>query len=223
LFETCPKGLGTPNAACGEGELMLILASPKLKKPSKNDIQVENGEVFNLKNDKPRVFAGTDGKTLNKIMMNIAEKIGLKPQTHNGKKSIQLVNENFIINDWNKQFKKIEKSKIIDFLSIFLINLFPEKRLDDKYVNNLVTDCLNGNELVWDKWNKLLTVFIFEHGNDRDENLLSIKLDGTVKVIPNRVEIFKELVLMGRIIFDSGYFRMFQNGKVGIYIKFSDI
>lgn len=35
LFECCPIGLGTPNAASGEGELMLLLSSPQITKPKK--------------------------------------------------------------------------------------------------------------------------------------------------------------------------------------------
>ena len=53
LFECRPIGLGTPNAASGEGELMLLLSSVQITKPKKNDIQINNCNK-NLKNENPR-------------------------------------------------------------------------------------------------------------------------------------------------------------------------
>jgi hypothetical protein len=220
LFETCPKGLGTPNAACGEGELMLILSSPKLKKPTKNDIQIDGGKTINLKNDTPRIFAEIDGKRLNKIMIAEANKLGLKPISGKSGESIQLVTRNYINDYWNPQFSNMDKIQVLEFLSYFLSKLFPEDKITKNETNEIVSKCLNGNQLVWEAWIEELIIFIFKYGKDKSENLLSMKVDGGVKVIPSNLIEFSELVRNKTIKFESGYFRMFQNGKVGIYIKF---
>jgi hypothetical protein len=220
LFETCPKGLGTPNAACGEGELMLILSSPKLKKPKKNDIEIDGGKTMNLKNDTPRVFAEIDGKKLNKVMMLEVDKLGMKPVNGKSGESVQLVNPNYIDSHWNPQFSTMEKTQVLVFLSYFLSNLFPENKITKEETNDIVSKCLNGNQLVWEKWIEELIIFIFKYGKDKSENLLSMKVDGDVKIIPSNLFEFSELVRNKIIKFDKDYFRMFQNGKVGIYIKF---
>jgi len=221
LFETCPKGIGTPNATCGEGELMLILSSPKIKRPTKNDIQIENGVSFNLKNDTPRVFAEIEGKKLNKAMMEEIKKIGLNPVEKNGKKSVQLVNSNAVINHWNTQFLNLKKEQVSNLLFTFLINLFPNQKINESEINNIVFNCLDGTQLVWEKWMEELIMFIFKYGNDKSENLISMKVNGDVKVIPPNSEDFNKMIRNKVIKFDSGYFRMFQATKVGIYIKFN--
>jgi hypothetical protein len=70
LFECRPVGLGTPNAMCGEGELMLILSSPKIKKPKQNDIQI-GLNVYDIKNDLPRIFGENTGKKLNEKLLKL--------------------------------------------------------------------------------------------------------------------------------------------------------
>lgn len=220
LFEMCPKGLGTPNAACGEGELMLILSSPKLSKPKQNDIQIDGGETKNLKNDTPRVFAEIEGKKLNKIMMEKSKQLGLIPISGKSGESIHLLNPNYINRNWNPQFSNMEKKQVLEFLTHFLSNLFPEDKIVYKEINEIVSKSLNGNQLIWDTWIEELIIFIFKYGKDKSQNLLSMKVDGDVKVIPSNLSEFNDLVKNKIIKFDSEYFRMFQNNKVGIYIKF---
>jgi hypothetical protein len=41
-----PIGLGTPNAAPGEAEFMILILSKKAKKPSKGDIQINNSPLL---------------------------------------------------------------------------------------------------------------------------------------------------------------------------------
>ena len=74
---------------------------------------------------------------------------------------------------------------------------------------------------VWEKWAEELIIFIFKYGNEKSENLISIKVNGDVKVIPSNSEDFNKMIRTKVIKFDSGYFRMFQTTKVGIYIKFN--
>lgn len=220
LFETCPKGLGTPNAACGEGELMLILSSPRITKPTKNDIKIDGKITKNLKDEKPRIYAEIEGVKFNKLMMQVINKIGLKPVI--GKKlteSVQLINPNYVKKHWNPQFLNFNKLEIIEFLTCFLSYLFPDENIPKTEINNIVSKSLDGNQLVWDVWIEELIIFIFKYGKDRNENLVSMRVDGNVKVIPSNLSEFDTLVRKKEITFHENYFRLFQKIKVAIYIN----
>jgi hypothetical protein len=220
LFETCPKGIGTPNAACGEGELMLILSSPRITKPTKNDIKIDNKITKNIKDDKPRIYAEIEGVEFNKKLMQVIDKIGLKPVIGKGlSKSVQLINPNYVKKHWNPQFLSLNKIEIIDFLTCFLLYLFPDENISKTEINDIVLKSLDGNQIVWDIWIEELIIFIFKYGKDKSENLVSMRVDGSVKVIPSNLTEFNTLVRKKEITFHENFFRLFQKIKVAIYIN----
>jgi hypothetical protein len=55
LFKQRSIGLGTPNEASGEGELMFLFLSKYTTKPTKGDIKIDE-EVIELKGEQVRVF-----------------------------------------------------------------------------------------------------------------------------------------------------------------------
>ena len=220
LFECRPIGLGTPNAASGEGELMLLLSSVQITKPKKNDIQINNCNK-NLKNENPRIFADIRGVDLNKIMMKECEDLNLIPnKDKQGKLSVQLFNKSFIDKHWNPQFKNITEGQLNLFIKTFLVSLFPNKKIENDEITNLINCCIVENQLISDKWIDELIIFIYKYCNDKFENLLTINVDGDVKVIPSDYKDFEDKVRLGVIKFDKDYFRMHQDIKVGVYIKF---
>jgi len=220
LFECRPIGLGTPNAASGEGELMLLLSSVQITKPKKNDIQINNCNK-NLKNENPRIFADIRGVDLNKIMMKECEDLNLIPnKDKQGKLSVQLFNKSFIDKHWNPQFKNITEEQLNLFIKTFLVSLFPNKKIENDEITNLINFCIVENQLISDKWIDELIIFIYKYCNDKFENLLTINVDGDVKVIPSDYKDFEDKVRLGVIKFDKDYFRMHQDIKVGVYIKF---
>jgi hypothetical protein len=220
LFECRPSGLGTPNAACGEGELMLILSSTKILRPSKNDIKVDE-IYYNLKNEYPRIFADINGIKLNEIMLKECDDLNLIPNKDNkNKMSVQIVNKSFIKNHWNPQFKQLKKEQLVSFLSVFISNLFPNKNVSEEEIIQIVENSVEENQIEPDKWTEQLIIFIYKYCSEKFENLLTMNIDGVVRVIPPSHIVFKEKVELGIIKFDKDYFRMHQDKKVGIYIKF---
>jgi hypothetical protein len=219
LFECRPIGLGTPNAACGEGELMMILSSKKIFRPTKNDIKID-GQTFNLKNDEPRFFAEVTGKELNKKLIEICKKSGFTPNLFKGKEYVQILNKKFVEEHWNKQFEKTEISKVQELLMTFLFNLFPEKNIKKEDIKNIINNVIINNKLVWDLWVKEVIIFLFKNGNNKNENYVLMNVNGLVNKIPSDLNNFISLINDNKILFSQDYFRMFQDKKVGIYIKF---
>lgn len=219
LFGCRPVGLGTPNAACGEGELMLILSSTKINRPTKNDIKIGD-EVFNLKNDTPRFFGEISGKKLNKKLLEVCDRLGFTPNYYKSVKSVQLVNKNYVENHWNKQFVESEISTVKELLITFLVNLFPEKKVSDTSINHIISKVLIEKSLIWDLWIKELIIFLYTYGDEKKENLVLMNVDGVVNKIPTNLSDFTNLVRKNIIVFTLDYFRMNQNNKVGVYVKF---
>jgi len=218
LFQSRPVGLGTPNAACGEGELMLILSSTKILKPTQNDIQIDSVK-HNLKNDLPRIFATNTGTKINKKLLQVCSDLGFTPNEYKSIKSVQLVNKNFIENHWNPQFKKHNISKLEKLLYNFLLELFPDKSINIDEIENIVKNSINNNQIVWDKWIEELMVFLYKNGEEKTENLVLMNVDGEVKIIPNNLDMVIHLIRNKKIKFNTDYFRMSQDKKVGIYIS----
>lgn len=219
LFGCRPVGLGTPNAACGEGELMLILSSTKINRPKKNDIEIE-GKVFNLKNDNPRFFGETSGKKLNKKLLEVCDRLGFIPNNFNSVRSVQLVNKNYVENHWNKQFVDSDVLTVKELLFTFLDNLFPEKKISETTINHIINKVLIKKSLIWDLWIKELIIFLYTYGDEKKENLVLMNVDGLVNKIPTNLIDFTNLVRKNNIIFTGDYFRMNQNKTVGLYVKF---
>jgi len=67
----------TPNAASGEGELMFIFLSPKIKKPTRGDLSI-NGQIVELKGEGVRVNGKVSGKKLRIETLKVNERISYK-------------------------------------------------------------------------------------------------------------------------------------------------
>ena len=83
LIRQRPVGLGTPNAACGEGELFLLFSSPRASKPTKGDIQItsagknQKAHLFELKGPGGKISSGVPGKDINENVMRKAKELGI--------------------------------------------------------------------------------------------------------------------------------------------------
>jgi len=219
LFQCRPIGLGTPNAACGEGELMLILSSPQITRPTQNDILIGE-KKYNLKDTSPRIFSEITGKDLNKKLIKICEEIGFQPNVYNSVNTVQLVNKNYVENHWNKQFENSTIENVKKLLSVFLISLFPDKKIETEKIDEIINNVLENNLLVWDKWIKELIIFIYKNGVEKNENLVLMEVNGNVKSLPSDQNIFSEKVMNNQIIFTGDYFRMNQKNKTGLYLNY---
>jgi len=219
LFQCRPIGLGTPNAACGEGELMLILSSPQITRPRQNDIMIGK-KKYNLKDTSPRIFSEITGKDLNKKLIKTCEENGFQPNVYNSINTVQLVNKNYVENHWNKQFENSTVENVKKLLSVFLISLFPEKKIETKKIDEILNNVLKNNLLVWDKWIKELIIFIYKNGVEKNENLVLMEVNGNVKSLPSDQNIFFEKVMNNQIIFVGEFFRMNQKFKTGLYLNY---
>jgi hypothetical protein len=91
LFSQRSVGIGTPNAASGEGELMfLFLCGTKVKKPTSGDLEID-GKIFELKGDAPRISGGISGNYFRRKTLEVARKYNLDTNVSSGKKHVDAV------------------------------------------------------------------------------------------------------------------------------------
>ena len=85
LYSRRCVGIGTPNAACGEGELMAIACSPSVrvaKKKNEGDLYV-NGNAIELKGSSIRVYSDATGKQLHEAGLKLAKQFGFENNKSN--------------------------------------------------------------------------------------------------------------------------------------------
>jgi hypothetical protein len=81
MFAQRSVGIGTPNAASGEGELMfLFLCGKQVEKPSSGDLKVNN-KMIELKGNGPRFQANISGRDFRKKTVDLVKSYNLKPNT----------------------------------------------------------------------------------------------------------------------------------------------
>jgi hypothetical protein len=212
--------LGSPNAATGDYELMLLITIPNTKKPKKGDIYHDVYGLKNLKGGSPRIFSEAIGKKLNQIMMSLIHQYGIIPWKSKNIHYVQLLNEKSIIH-YNKQFETKSSDIVSDILKTWLINLFPSKGFTKNCENieNLVKTSMVGNQIKWDMWVKVNMSFIFEHTKDKNESFVIMYDNGSIYHLTQDVQMFNKLIDSGEIIFKDDYFRLNQDGKCGVYLE----
>ncbi len=224
LFIQTPKGLGTPNAASGEGELMFILLHPNITKPTKGDLSVainSENHIFELKASLPRVTTAVRGFTFCSNSLEIAKKYGIKPNNPNTQNASAAV--------------EIEKKAHYDYYKSQLNSLSQEVR------ENFIWEWLEATGGIFpiEKKNRILSE-IFKNGSF-NQNALQVEIvkgffaymcendnfysmillgDGSnVKIIPRDPRIFNKMVDTGVIRINNDYFRIAQPNTLGWYIE----
>ena len=206
--------IGSPNAATGDYEVMLLLTTCS-EKPTQGDIVHNRYGKKNLKGDEPRIFSTVSGKDLNKKMLTIFEKYAIEPYIHKGIKYGQLLTKGGI-NHFNTMFKNngVTKDQVKEILKTWLLSLFNHKEL-----NSDLDNVLNGNQVIWKKWEILNTLFIFEHTKDKKENFMVMNDDGGIYHLPTTLIQFTNELTDGVITKSNQFFRLNQNGNCGVYLK----
>lgn len=210
LWRQRSVGLGTPNAASGEGELMFIFLSKEISKPVKGDLMID-GEVIEIKGEGVRVNAGISGKNFRLKTLQILNKYKLKPNISYRTK-LEAV--------------EIEKIQHQEYWSNELIKipLYEQKMFISEYLNCIDNNKHNVEELFdinlnFDKFVKyivktLYTVMIKDSSFDK----MVILGDGTnIKIISN--DNFNKNVDNGMINILSDYFRINQDANIAWYIS----
>ncbi|MFX1297029.1 MAG: hypothetical protein ACFFD2_19530 [Promethearchaeota archaeon] len=224
LFSQTPKGLGTPNAASGEGELMFILLHPNIKKPTRGDLSItSNGEehIFELKGALPRVTTAVRGFTFCSRSLEIAAKYGINPNTPNTPNaSAAIENENRAQNEiYVKQLNDLPLNQRKAFIWEWLEatgGVFPTERRD-KILTNVLP---NGNFDQKGLQKEIVKGFFAYMCNSNNFHSMILLGDGNkVKIVPRNPNIFNSMVDKGLIKIKSDYFRIAQPNTLGWYIE----
>ena len=211
MIETPP--LGSPNAATGEFELMLLLTTDS-ETPTKGDIRHNKYGLKNLKGNNPRIFTNVRGKYLNQVMKSHLNEYGIELWSQRGVEYGQLLNET-AINHYNKQFieKELSNLNVMDICRIWLNNLFDHEVVDTTF------NFIDGNQINWDLWFNFNCLYIFDKCDDKFESFMIMKEDGNVYHLPLNIQDFEKDLMVGKISFSDNYFRLNQDKQCGIYLQ----
>lgn len=213
LWRQRSVGLGTPNAASGEGELMFIFLSTHIEKPTRGDLSI-NGESIELKGEGVRVSGNITGKRFRKLSVDLSKEFGLIPNITNrtNKEGVELEkvgHEEHWINQLDKLSIENRKKFISGYLNI----------MDDN--DHIVDDLFIEDTLDFHNLRKRIVKILYQSMvEDRNFDKFIILGDGSeAKILSDDINSFNEKVDNGIIEIESDYFRINQDNKIGWYIK----
>lgn len=222
LFTQRPYGIGTPNAAAGDGELLLLAFSNSIntsKTANSGDLEIKNKKV-ELKGNGVRIFGNISGKELNKKMHEIGIKYKLNPNDRGSKKKPTKPayepwqTTKIARPHWINEFKKINLKDAINFLHettrAMKINISKEE----------IASCFSDGEYDVDKFIILITKGFWESSNHKWDYFSCIDNEYNVRYIENNSDKFFEMLNSGKIFVSGNYMRINQDLKIGYYIEF---
>lgn len=213
LWRQRSVGLGTPNAASGEAELMFIFLSPDIYKPKRGDVMVKN-ELWELKAEDVRVNGKITGKQFRNLTLPICKKYNLNPNVACRTSLLAVELEKYQHEaHWVAELNKLDIKNRILFVNEYL------KCIDNTDVDS--TSLFDNGILNFSKLRKLIVKILYKSMvNDRSFDHLIILGDGrNVKIFDSNTDKFNEGVDNGSIIVKSDYFRINQDANIGWYIS----
>jgi hypothetical protein len=217
LYNVRSAGLGTPNAASGEGELMALMLSPDVsvsKKQNAGDLIVQ-GKYVELKGWAPRVFGNVSGTALNILGQKLCVKYGITPNSATKKRiAVEPWDTGKKNTHWKEQFQILGKNKAIQFL-IELMN-----GTGATFSESSMARCFSGNIFSPAQLQKEIIKALFA-ANEKKWDFLTVIVDGKVEAVSNSNTDFEKAVDTGKIIPSGNFFRMFQPSTVGWYYRFA--
>jgi hypothetical protein len=212
LWRQRSVGLGTPNAASGEGELMFIFLSPKIEKPTKGDLSI-NGKYVELKGEGVRVSGKISGKSFREKTLKVCDKFNLLPNKANKTRldacELEKVQH---LDYWTNQMNTyLNESQQKQFVSEWL------SCIDGKThsVENIFNNGFNHNSFLKEIVKSLYGSMV----DDRSFDKFVILGDGTdVKIFQGNKDEFNQKVDNDEIILQGDYFRINQTTNIGWYI-----
>lgn len=212
LWRQRSVGLGTPNAASGEGELMFVFISPQISKATRGDLLI-NGENIELKGEGVRVQGLISGKQFRQKTLRVLETYKLQPN-----KSIKTNLDSFEIE------KKQHSQYWLNVLSN--LNIDTQRSIINDYLkciddNNHVDSvenvfCPNINLTILYK--EIVKIIYTQMDSYRKFDKFIILGDGTNIKIVNSIDDFKRKIDENIIKLGSDYFRINQDMNIGWYI-----
>ncbi len=214
LWEQRSVGLGTPNAASGEGELMFLFLSKDIKKPTKGDLKIGN-EILELKGYDPRVSGKISGKEFRLKTMKICQKFNLTPN-----KALKIkidaveIEKPQHLDHWKAELAKLSMPKQKEFINEWL------KCIDDKEHNDSVEKIFNNNSfnqnILIKEIIKILYSIMVDTGNF--DKFILLDEGKNVKIVSKNKEEFNKKIDDGEIVPVGDYFRINQDFNIGWYI-----
>lgn len=212
LWRQRSVGLGTPNAASGEGELMFIFLSPEITKPTRGDLLIGNEEI-ELKGEGVRVNGKIGGNQFRLKTVEIAKRYNLTP------------NKTYRT---NLDAVEIEKYQHEDYWKVELskLNIEQQKEFVSEYLSVIDGDTHNVENLFKDdKFNfdslrkEIVKILYTDMVNDRQFDKFILLGDGSnAKILSSDYKSFNEKVDNNTIGIASDYFRVNQSANIGWYI-----
>ena len=212
LWRQRSVGLGTPNAASGEGELMFIFLSPEITKPTRGDLLIGDEEI-ELKGEGVRVNGKIGGNQFRLKTVEIAKRYDLTP------------NKTYRT---NLDAVEIEKSQHEDYWKVELskLNIEQQKEFVSEYLSVIDGDTHNVENLFKDdKFNfdslrkEIVKILYTDMVNDRQFDKFILLGDGSnAKILSSDYKSFNEKVDNNTIGIASDYFRVNQSANIGWYI-----
>jgi hypothetical protein len=217
LFMVRSTGLGTPNAASGEGELMALMLSPDVgisKKKDAGDLTVK-GKSVELKGWAPRVFGSASGSSLNALGVNLCADYGI--QTHSATKQ-RIAVEPWVANGkkrehWVNEFKKIGIPKAKEFLHKLM------NGTGAKFDSASISNCFIGDVFSPEHLQREIIKKLFA-ATEKKWDFLTVIVDGKVETVSATTTDFEQAVDNGKIVPAGNFFRMFLSNPVGWYYRF---
>jgi len=213
LWRIRPVGLGSPNSASGEAELMFIFISPRIEKAVKGDILID-GVNIELKGEEVRLNGKVTGNEFRRRTIKLAHKYNLKPNlSKRVKKPAVEMEKPAHQKYWQEEIMKLELRERKNFTADFLTAMDDEPHSVDHLFDVAYLD--------FDKLRKEIVKSLYSYMiKDRLFDKMVILGDGTNSfVINNDRKKFNEMVDDNTIPLMSDYFRINHDAKIGWYIS----
>jgi len=213
LWRQRSVGLGTPNAASGEGELMFIFLSSKIKKPTKGDLSI-NGENIELKGEGVRVVGKISGKDFRNKTLELCKKYNLQPNKAY-KTNIEAceIEKSQHINHWNNQMRdSLNENQQKQFITEWLMCIDGKEHC----VNKIFEAGFNHQTFVKEITKILYGSMVDDRSFDK---FVMLGNGSNVKVISGDKDEFNTKIDNGEIVIGSDYFRINQTYNIGWYVN----
>jgi len=214
LFRQRSVGLGTPNAASGEGELMFLFLSKAIKKPTSGDLKIGN-EIIELKGEDTRVFGDIQGDEFRKKTVAFCNVFGLVPNKADRTKldAVEIEKKQHL-DYWKGQLSKFSLEKQKEFVVGWL------KCVDGKEHYDSVSKIFGTGSFNYDLFIRELVKILFSvmvENGDFDKFII-LGNGENAKILSKDIDDFNRKIDNGEIILQSDYFRINQKFKIGWYI-----
>jgi len=212
LWRQRSVGLGTPNAASGEGELMFIFLSPNIKKPTRGDLLIGDEEI-ELKGEGVRVNGKIGGNQFRLKTVEIAKRYNLTPnKTYKTNLDAVEIEKSQHEDYWKRELSKLGIENQKEFVAEYLSIIDGQQHSVE---NIFINDQLNFDSLR----KEIVKILYNDMVNDRQFDKFILLGDGSnAKILSRDCQSFNEKVDNNTIGIASDYFRVNQSANIGWYI-----